>query len=68
MSNEPSDSKIEAINNKNETECKKTIDNKIADGYYSTKDYTGIDKICEVKFDGQSLWRLDAILKYGEAN
>ena len=44
----------------------KSLENKIADGYYSTNENDGQEEVCQVKFDGDTLWSVKAKLKYGE--
>ena len=52
-------------NNENKTDSKSS-EKKIADDYYSTNDYNGKDKVYQVKFDGETIWKVHAKLKYGE--
>jgi len=44
----------------------KSLENKIADGYYSTNENDGQEEVCQVKFDGDTIWKVKAKLKYGE--
>ena len=52
-------------NNEIKTDSKSS-ENKITDDYYSTNDYNGKDKVYQVKFDGETIWKVHAKLKYGE--
>ena len=44
----------------------KSLENKIADGYYSTNENDGQEEVCQVKFDGDTIWKVKSKLKYGE--
>ena len=62
ISVEPSDTLIESKHQENKIESKK-----ITDGYYSTNDYNhNKEKVYQVKFDGETIWKMHAKLKYGE--
>ena len=55
----------ELNNNVNKDESK-SLGNKITDGYYTTNINVALEKVYQVKFDGETLWKMHAKLKYGE--
>ena len=55
----------ELNNNVNKDESK-SLGNKITDGYYTTNSNVALEKVYQVKFDGETLWKMHAKLKYGE--